>query len=227
MKQEAIGIEELMASLPKHFTDEDREFVQRAYQLAAKAHEPQRRASGEPYINHCIAVAAIISDLQMHPDAIAAGLLHDVVEDTTISLQEIREKFSTSTASLVDGVTKLKALPRVSRSEHETHQEDEIQLTEEQISKRKKLLAQETLRKTMLAMNKDVRVILIKLADRLHNMRTLAYTRPDKQRRIARETLEIYAPIANRWALPKLSGNWKTYRCITLSQKNTKKSPPA
>jgi GTP pyrophosphokinase len=213
MKQEAIGIEQLMASLPKYYTDEDREMVKSAYELAALAHDNQKRASGEPYINHCIAVAAILSDLYMSADAVAAGLLHDTVEDTNVTLQEIREKFGLSTASLVDGVTKLKALPRVSRNEHnDQEEEDETNLTEEQLSKRKKLLAQETLRKTMLAMNKDVRVIVIKLADRLHNMRTLSFTKPEKQRRIARETLEIYAPIANRlgigemkWELEDLS----------------------
>lgn len=202
-----------MASLPKYYTDEDREMVKSAYELAALAHANQKRASGEPYINHCIAVAAILSDLYMSADAVAAGLLHDTVEDTNVTLQEIREKFGLSTASLVDGVTKLKALPRVSRNEHnDQEEEDETNLTEEQLSKRKKLLAQETLRKTMLAMNKDVRVIVIKLADRLHNMRTLSFTKPEKQRRIARETLEIYAPIANRlgigemkWELEDLS----------------------
>jgi GTP diphosphokinase / guanosine-3',5'-bis(diphosphate) 3'-diphosphatase len=213
MKQTAIGIEQLMASLPKYYTDEDRETVKRAYELAVEAHAPQTRASGEPYINHCVAVAAILADLHMSADAISAGLLHDVVEDTDVTLQEIREQFGMSTAALVDGVTKLKALPRVSRSEHhDQDDDDESVLTAEQLSKRKKLLAQETLRKTMLAMNKDVRVIVIKLADRLHNMRTLSYTRPEKQRRIARETLEIYAPIANRigigemkWELEDLS----------------------
>jgi GTP diphosphokinase / guanosine-3',5'-bis(diphosphate) 3'-diphosphatase len=212
MKQEAVGIEQLMASLPKYYTDDDRDFVKRAYELAAEAHAPQKRASGEPYINHCIAVASILSDLQMPADAVAAGLLHDVVEDTDMTLQEIKEQFGLSTAALVDGVTKLKAMPRVSRTEHEDLEEDESKLTEEQLSKRKKLLGQETLRKTMLAMNKDVRVIVIKLADRLHNMRTLSHTRPEKQRRIAQETIDIYAPIANRigigemkWELEDLS----------------------
>jgi GTP diphosphokinase / guanosine-3',5'-bis(diphosphate) 3'-diphosphatase len=204
MKKDIIGIEQLLASLPKYYTDDDREFVKRAHEIAAEAHAPQKRASGEPYINHCVAVAAILADLHMPADAVAAGLLHDIVEDTTITLQEIREQFSLSTAALVDGVTKLKALPRVSRSEHENPEEDENNLTEEQLSKRKKMLAQETLRKTMLAMNKDVRVIVIKLADRLHNMRTLSYTRPEKQRRIARETLEIYAPIANRLGIAEI-----------------------
>lgn len=213
MKQEAIGIDQLMATLPKDYTDEDREIVKRAYELAAQAHAEQKRASGEPYINHCVAVAGILSELHLAADAIAAGLLHDVVEDSAITLQEIREKFGTSTAGLVDGVTKLKALPRVSRSEHEDPETDERKLTQEQLSSRKKQLAQETLRKTMLAMGKDERVIVIKLADRLHNMRTLsAHQKPEKQRRIARETLEIYAPIANRigigemkWELEDLS----------------------
>jgi len=217
MKRDAIGIEQLLASLPKYYTDDDREMVKRAYELASRAHAGQTRASGEPYINHCVAVAGILSDLYLASDAVAAGLLHDVVEDTDITLQEIRENFGGNTVALVDGVTKLKALPRVSRNEQpgpddDDDDEDEASLTHEQLSKRKKLLGQETLRKTMLAMNKDVRVIIIKLADRLHNMRTLSYTKPEKQRRIALETLEIYAPIANRigigemkWELEDLS----------------------
>ncbi len=223
MKQEAIGIEQLLASLPKYYTDEDRETVRRAYELASKAHATQKRASGEPYINHCVAVAGILSDLYMSADAIAAGLLHDVVEDTEVTLQEIREKFGPSTAGLVDGVTKLQALPRVSRNDQsDLQEEDEVELTAEQLSRRKKLLGQETLRKTMLAMNKDVRVIVIKLADRLHNMRTLSYTRPDKQRRIARETLEIYAPIANRIGIGEMKWELEDLSLYYLEQEKYK-----
>ncbi len=222
MKQEAIGIEQLLASLPKYYTDEDREIVKRAYELASIAHANQKRASGEPYINHCVAVAGILSDLYMSADAIAAGLLHDVVEDTEVTLQEIREKFGVSTASLVDGVTKLEALPRVSHNDQEDLEEDEAKLTEEQLSRRKKLLGQETLRKTMLAMNKDVRVIVIKLADRLHNMRTLSYTKPEKQRRIARETLEIYAPIANRIGIGEMKWELEDLSLYYLEQEKYK-----
>lgn len=222
MKQEAIGIEQLLASLPKYYTDEDREIVKRAYELASIAHANQKRASGEPYINHCVAVAGILSDLYMSADAIAAGLLHDVVEDTDVTLQEIREKFGASTASLVDGVTKLEALPRVSHNDQEDLEEDEAKLTEEQLSRRKKLLGQETLRKTMLAMNKDVRVIVIKLADRLHNMRTLSYTKPEKQRRIARETLEIYAPIANRIGIGEMKWELEDLSLYYLEQEKYK-----
>ena len=222
MKQEAIGIEQLLASLPKYYTDEDREIVKRAYELASIAHANQKRASGEPYINHCVAVAGILSDLYMSADAIAAGLLHDVVEDTEVTLQEIREKFGVSTASLVDGVTKLEALPLVSHNDQEDLEEDEAKLTEEQLSRRKKLLGQETLRKTMLAMNKDVRVIVIKLADRLHNMRTLSYTKPEKQRRIARETLEIYAPIANRIGIGEMKWELEDLSLYYLEQEKYK-----
>ncbi|HAE60686.1 MAG TPA: (p)ppGpp synthetase [Anaerolineae bacterium] len=217
-----MGIEQLLASLPKYYTDEDREIVKRAYELASIAHANQKRASGEPYINHCVAVAGILSDLYMSADAIAAGLLHDVVEDTDVTLQEIREKFGASTASLVDGVTKLEALPRVSHNDQEDLEEDEAKLTEEQLSRRKKLLGQETLRKTMLAMNKDVRVIVIKLADRLHNMRTLSYTRPEKQRRIARETLEIYAPIANRIGIGEMKWELEDLSLYYLEQEKYK-----
>ncbi|MCG2786362.1 MAG: bifunctional (p)ppGpp synthetase/guanosine-3',5'-bis(diphosphate) 3'-pyrophosphohydrolase [Anaerolineae bacterium] len=222
MKQEAIGIEQLLASLPKYYTDEDREIVKRAYELASIAHANQKRASGEPYINHCVAVAGILSDLYMSADAIAAGLLHDVVEDTDVTLQEIREKFGASTSSLVDGVTKLEALPRVSHNDQEDLEDDEAKLTEEQLSRRKKLLGQETLRKTMLAMNKDVRVIVIKLADRLHNMRTLSYTKPEKQRRIARETLEIYAPIANRIGIGEMKWELEDLSLYYLEQEKYK-----
>jgi GTP pyrophosphokinase len=215
---QAIGIEQLLESLPDYYDTEDRDLVIRAYELAAQAHAQQKRASGEPYVNHCVAVSGILSDMRMPADVVAAGLLHDIVEDTEIPLQQLRESFGPSVANLVNGVTKLKSLPRVSHSEqmldrgNEGEEEEEEELTAEQISKHKRILANETLRKTMLAMNDDVRVVIIKLADRLHNIRTLSFTKPDKQRRIARETLDIYAPLANRlgiweikWELEDLS----------------------
>jgi GTP pyrophosphokinase len=179
----------------------DREMLIRAYHASELAHEGQKRASGEPYINHCVAVAAILADMHVPPEVIAAGLLHDTVEDTKLSLNDIHRDFGETVAKLVDGVTKLSHLPRVSRGdEHagENGEQQEEVLSPEQLSKRKKDLATETLRKTFLAMGEDVRVVLIKLADRLHNMRTLSYTKPDKQKRIAQETLDIFAPLANR-----------------------------
>ena len=197
-----IEIQSLLESLPADYNLVDREMLMRAYQAAETAHEGQKRASGEPYINHCLAVAAILAEMHVPPEVIAAGLLHDTVEDTKLSLGDIRRDFGETVAKLVDGVTKLSHLPRVSRGDqHEDDNgeyPDEEELSPEQVSKRKKDLATETLRKTFLAMGEDVRVVLIKLADRLHNMRTLSFTKPDKQKRIAQETLDIFAPLANR-----------------------------
>ncbi len=210
---QAIGIEQLMLNLPDYYTTFDRDLVQRAYKLAAEAHANQKRLSGEPYINHCVAVAAILSELRMPAEVISAGLLHDTVEDTTVTLKDLREQFGEVIANLVDGVTKLDSLPRVSRSDHyDSEDKGETPPTPEQLSKRKKQIGIEAIRKTFLAMNDDVRVVLIKLADRLHNMRTLGFTRPEKQKRIAQETLDIHAPLANRlgiwqikWELEDLS----------------------
>lgn len=160
----------------------------RAYKLAKKAHRRQKRASGEPYINHCLAVAGILVDLQAPIPAVVAGLLHDTVEDTDLEIEDIRRDFGDEIANLVDGVTKLTQLPRVS---HSGKRSQESLATKGE-------LAKETLRKTFLAMGDDVRVVVIKLADRLHNMRTLSHLPKEKQRRIAQETLEIFAPLANR-----------------------------
>src|SRR5512133_1875591 len=208
----AIAIDQLMQNLPDYYSRLDRDEVQRAYDVAAEAHADQKRQSGEPYINHCVAVAAILSDMKMPPEVICAGLLHDTVEDTPLSIQNLQEQFGSVIANLVNGGTKLDSLPRVSRSDHFGEEVETAPPTPDQVSKRKKQLATEAMRKTFLAMNDDVRVVLIKLADRLHNMRTLGYTRPEKQRRIAQETLDIYAPLANRlgiwqikWELEDLS----------------------
>ena len=209
---QAIAIEQLMQNLPEYYTTFDKALVQRAYDVAAEAHSEQKRQSGEPYINHCVAVAAILSEMKMPAEVIAAGLLHDTVEDTHITLKDINEQFGEIIANLVDGVTKLDSLPRVSRSDQVGGVDDNLPPTLEQISKRKKQINIEAIRKTFLAMNDDVRVVLIKLADRLHNMRTLGFTKPEKQKRIAQETLDIHAPLANRlgiwqmkWELEDLS----------------------
>jgi guanosine-3',5'-bis(diphosphate) 3'-pyrophosphohydrolase len=197
-----IGIQALLDSLPADYNLMDREMLMRAYQAAEIAHEGQKRASGDPYINHSVAVAAILAEMHVPPEVIATGLLHDTVEDTKLSLSDIRRDFGDTVAKLVDGVTKLSHLPRVSRGDQHEGDNGEVpeeeKLSPEQVSKRKKDLATETLRKTFLAMGEDVRVVLIKLADRLHNMRTLSYTKPDKQKRVAQETLDIFAPLANR-----------------------------
>ncbi len=210
--EQAIGIRPLLDHLPEYYTSFDREMIQRAYEIATEAHIEQKRQSGEPYINHCVAVASILAELRMPAEVVAAGLLHDTVEDTIITLSDIREQFGDVVAHLVDGVTKLKSLPRVSRTALADNEDDDVSLSAEQLSRRKRQIAIEAMRKTFLAMNDDVRVVLIKLADRLHNMRTLGFTPPEKQRRIAQETLDIYAPLANRlgiwqvkWELEDLS----------------------
>jgi GTP pyrophosphokinase len=209
---QAIGFDQLMQNLPDYYTEFDRGMVKRAYETAAQAHANQKRQSGEPYINHCVAVAAILAEMRMPAEVVAAGLLHDTVEDTSVSLNDIRINYGDVIANLVDGVTKLDSLPRVSRSDRLNNEVEAASPTPEQVSKRKKQLATEAIRKTFLAMNDDVRVVLIKLADRVHNMRTLGYIRPEKQKRIAQETIDIYAPLANRlgiwqikWELEDLS----------------------
>jgi GTP diphosphokinase / guanosine-3',5'-bis(diphosphate) 3'-diphosphatase len=201
-----IPPEKLIEQLPEHYTLADRELVQRAYRIAEEAHRGQTRHSGEPYINHCIAVASILADLRVPPEVVAAGLLHDTVEDTSVTLEDIRRDFGDTVANLVNGVTKLTKLPRVSRGDQHagsvgdgdggngSKPPDEP----EHPKQRKQDLKSETLRKTFLAMGDDVRVVLIKLADRLHNMRTLYATPEEKQKRIAKETLDIFAPLANR-----------------------------
>jgi GTP pyrophosphokinase len=214
----AEGIQQLLDSLPDSYSLADRELIQRAYRVAEEAHRGQKRASGEPYITHCVAVAGILADLRVPPEVVAAGLLHDTVEDTQITLQDIRRDFGDTVAVLVDGVTKLTNLPRVSRGDQhaDTSNGNGAEPTTEEASTtllgRKQDLVSETLRKTFLAMGEDVRVVLIKLADRLHNMRTLGFMTEAKRKRIAQQTLDIFAPLANRlgiwqikWELEDLS----------------------
>ena len=156
--------------------------IRAAYELAKKAHEGQMRSSGDPYISHPIEVAVILVGLGMDSDTIIGGLLHDVVEDTTVTLEDIETQFGGDVAELVDGVTKLANIPYSSRAEQQA----------------------ENVRKMLLAMAKDVRVVIIKLADRLHNMRTLDYRIPEKQRVKSLETMEIYAPLAHRLGMQKI-----------------------
>ncbi len=210
-----MKIEILMEYLPESYTVVDRELIMRAYQFAEEAHAGQTRASGEPYITHCVNVAGILAELRVPPVMIIAGLLHDTVEDTDISLEDIRREFGEETAKMVDGVTKLTNLPRVSRGEHASEaMEMEPTLTSDiaGVRSRRRDLRNETLRKTFMAMGDDIRVVLIKLADRLHNMRTLGYMPEHKRLLIAQETLDIFAPLANRlgiwrikWELEDLS----------------------
>jgi GTP pyrophosphokinase len=201
--RKVIPLEMLLEQLPEHYSLADKDLVQRAYRMAEEAHRKQKRQSGGPYINHCLSVASILADLRVPPEVVVAGLLHDTVEDTTVTLNDIRRDFGDTVANLVNGVTKLTNLPRVSRADQHFKNEeksDETKLQDErnESKNRKQELKSETLRKTFLAMGDDVRVVLIKLADRLHNMRTLHHTSDEKQRRIAKETLEIFAPLANR-----------------------------
>ncbi len=198
----AVPLEKLLTQLPDSYNLADRDLIKRAYRVAEEAHREQKRASGEPYINHCLAVASILAELRVPADVIAAGLLHDTVEDTYITLPDLRQDFGDSVALLVDGVTKLTKLPRVTRGDQHAESsdgdEDSLYPDEPAMLGRRADMVSETLRKTFLAMGEDVRVVLIKLADRLHNMRTLGYMPESKRQRIAQETLDIFAPLANR-----------------------------
>ena len=201
----AVPLERLLEQLPENYTLAERELIQRAYRVAEEAHREQKRHSGEPYINHCLAVASILADLRVPADVVAAGLLHDTVEDTALTLNDIKRDFGNTVAVLVDGVTKLTNLPRVSRDDQHAENgngkngsEPFDSLPSSNTLGRKQDLVSETLRKTFLAMGDDVRVVLIKLADRLHNMRTLGFMPEHKRKRIAKETLDIFAPLANR-----------------------------
>ncbi len=198
-----MKIEDLLAILPESYSAVDRDLVQRAYTYAEEAHRDQKRASGEPYVTHCVAVAGILAEMKVPPVVVISGLLHDTVEDTQITNDDLRRDFGEEVAKLVDGVTKLTNLPRVSRGDqHMSEAEsptDSDSLEESRPSRgRRQDLASETLRKTFMAMGEDIRVVLIKLADRLHNMRTLGFMPEAKRRRIAQETLDIFAPLANR-----------------------------
>ena len=175
--------QELISSVRKYHPSDDLTLIEKAYKVAYEAHKGQVRKSGEPYIIHPLCVAIILADLELDKESIAAGLLHDVVEDTVMTDQELEQEFGSEVALLVDGVTKLGQL---------NYSADKV---EEQA---------ENLRKMFLAMAKDIRVILVKLADRLHNMRTLQYMTPEKQKETARETMDIYAPIAQRLGISKV-----------------------
>lgn len=204
-------LDDLLSSLPDTYSQADKELVEKAYYFAEKAHVDQKRASGEPYFTHSVAVAMILSEMKVQSAVIAAGLLHDTVEDTQVTLEDLRVNFSDEIAKLVDGVTKLTKIPKTDDFEKTFAPQSEDRDVAEistvsydfatrdlSTRDRKRQLKNETLRKTFIAMVDDVRVIIIKLADRLHNMRTLSHTSKEKQKRIAQETLDIYAPLANR-----------------------------
>ncbi len=178
-----ILYDELIASVRKYHPSTDISMIEKAYKIAYEAHKDQKRKSGEPYIIHPLCVGIILADLELDKETIVAGLLHDVVEDTVMTTEEITEEFGAEVALLVDGVTKLGQL---------SYSADKVEVQAE------------NLRKMFLAMAKDIRVILIKLADRLHNMRTLKYMKPEKQKEKARETMDIYAPLAQRLGISKI-----------------------
>ncbi len=185
--------EELIAGIRKYHPSADISMVEKAYKTAAKAHSGQVRKSGEPYIIHPLCVAIILADLELDKETIVAGLLHDVIEDTIMTNEEIAREFSEDVLLLVDGVTKLQHL----------HLTDSNPNEKDKSAERLEMQA-ENLRKMFLAMAKDIRVIMIKLADRLHNMRTLKYQSKEGQLRIARETQEIYCPLAQRLGISKI-----------------------
>jgi len=177
-----IRIQDILDKAAAYQKPEDVELLRKAYVYAAAAHAGQVRQSGEPYLSHPLAVAYTLADMRMDPASVAAGLLHDTVEDTQVSIEDIDESFGEDVADIVDGVTKISMLTFDSKEEQQA----------------------ENIRKMILAMNEDMRVLFVKLADRLHNMRTLTFMQPAKQRPIAQETMDIYAPLANRLGLHRV-----------------------
>jgi GTP pyrophosphokinase len=177
-----VRLEDIVERIQRYNPDADVDLLRRAYIFSAKVHQGQTRLSGESYLNHPIEVAAILADLKLDAATVAAGLLHDTIEDTTATPDELRVMFGEEVARLVDGMTKISRMELQGREQREA----------------------ENFRKMIVAMARDIRVILIKLADRLHNMRTLSHLSPEKQKRIAQETLDIYAPLANRMGISRI-----------------------
>jgi len=176
------GFSQLCEQIEKYNPKCDFGLLREAFELSKAAHDGQQRISGEPYITHPLEVAKILAELELDCTSIIAALLHDTIEDTTCTYEQLKEKFGEEIADLVDGVTKLGKIPYTTKEEQQV----------------------ENLRKMFLAMAKDIRVILIKLADRLHNMRTLKYMDPKKQLEKAKESLEIYAPLAHRLGMSRI-----------------------
>lgn len=181
--------QDLINCVQKYHPSDDISMIAKAYQVAKEAHKNQLRKSGEPYIIHPLNVAIILAQLELDKETIVAGILHDVVEDTVMTEEDLTREFGEDVALLVDGVTKLEKIPLSQEGE-----QSDVKLE----------MQAENLRKMFLAMAKDIRVIMIKLADRLHNMRTLKYQKPESQQRIAKETLEIYCPIAQRLGISRI-----------------------
>ena len=177
-----IRFEDIYETVKRHHAGADLEVLRKAYIFSAVEHKGQTRASGEPYLVHPLEVAAILAELRMDPACVAVGLLHDVLEDTLTDADKIKEHFGPDVLHIVEGVTKISKIPFSSSEERQA----------------------ENFRKLLLAMVDDVRVIIVKLADRLHNMRTLQYLPEDRRVRIARETMDIYAPLAGRLGMSKI-----------------------
>lgn len=174
--------------ISSYLPDEERHKIAKAFIFGADAHETQVRSSGEPYFTHPVAVACILAELRMDVDTVIAALLHDVVEDTEYTAEDISERFGDKVAQLVEGVTKLTQIRHKNKVEQQA----------------------ENFRKLLLSVTKDVRVIFIKLADRLHNMRTLAPLKPEKKRRVSKETLDVFAPLAHRLGINTLKEQLET-----------------
>ena len=183
MELPANDVDQWLSRIADGRSDKDLSRIKKGVEFAIKAHEGQKRASGEDYVNHTIAVAAIVHELGLDADVVIAALLHDTVEDTPVTLEQLDKEFGRDVASMVDGVTKMEVIQEFSELPHGKH---------------KQMAKAESLRKMMLAMVDDVRVVLVKLCDRLHNMRTLGAVKEEKQRRVASETIEIFSPLANR-----------------------------
>jgi len=179
-----IRLEEILDRVENHHPGDNLDLIRRAYIFSAKEHKGQVRASGEPYLTHPLEVANLLAEMKMDAVTVSVGLLHDVVEDTLTTLEKIEELFGPEVAHIVDGVTKISQIQFTSKEEKQA----------------------ENFRKMLLAMTDDIRVIMVKFADRLHNMRTLAYLSADRREAIARETLDIYAPLANRLGMGKIRG---------------------
>src|SRR5215813_9371010 len=179
-----IRLEEILDRVAKYHPGDNLDLIRRAYIFSAKEHKGQVRASGEPYLTHPLEVANLLAEMKMDAITVSVGLLHDVVEDTLVSLDKIEELFGPEVAHIVDGVTKI----------------SQIQFTSKEAKQA------ENFRKMLLAMTDDIRVIMVKFADRIHNMRTLEYLSADRREAIARETMEIYGPLANRLGMGKVRG---------------------
>src|SRR6187397_1877555 len=207
-----VRFEDLLEKVRAYSPDADIELLRKAYVFSAYEHRGQIRHSGEPYLIHPLAVADLLADMKLDAVAIAAGLLHDVVEDTLTTIERIEELFGPEVTHVVEGVTKISAIPFQSSEERQA----------------------ENFRKMLLAMVDDIRVILVKLADRLHNMRTLSHMPEDRQLRIAQETLDIYAPIANRLGMSKIKNELEElsfkyldpagYQALTAKVENKRKA---